>query len=217
MIILLGQQKGGCGKSTLVINLSVVLAQKGRDVLIVDADRQASASGWWADRKFNYPDAPRISCVQAFGEIDRTLEDLAARYEIVIVDTAGRDSEELRSALVVADSVLMPVKPSAFDIGAFNSLDKIVQQSRRINTKIEAYSVLSIAPTTSGGKEIGLAREAIKGYSGIQMCSAVIYDRKVFRDSVAVGLGVTEVKPDSSSVKQAQHEILKLTEEISHD
>jgi chromosome partitioning protein len=211
---LLGQTKGGVGKSTLAVNISVVLAQGGGDVLIVDADRQASASGWWADRKMNYPEAPKISCVQAFGEIDCTLEDLDKRYGYVIVDVAGRESEELRSALCVCNMVLIPVKPGQFDLSALHSLVKVVQQSRRINPSLSAYGVLSIAPTNAKGKEIAQAREAINGYPEIVQSKTVICDRKIYRDSITVGLGVTEVKDNSLSVKNAQQEIINLVGEI---
>jgi chromosome partitioning protein len=74
--------------------------------------------------------------------------------------------------------------------------------------------VLSIAPTNAKGKEISQAREAISGYTEIVQLNTVIFDRKIYRDSIAVGLGVTEVKSDSSSVKQAHLEIIKLVEEI---
>lgn len=214
MIFLLGQTKGGVGKSTLAVNIATVLAQKGGDVLIVDADRQASASGWWADRKMNYPDAPKIACVQSFGEIDNTLEDLDRRYEYVVVDVAGRESEELRSALCVCHTILIPVKPGQFDLNALHSLVKVVQQSRRINPSLSAYSVISIAPTNAKGKEIAQAREAISAYLDIVQVNTVVFDRKIYRDSVTVGLGVTEVKDSSLSVKNAQSEIINLVEEI---
>jgi chromosome partitioning protein len=217
LILLLGQTKGGVGKSTLAVNISVVLAQRGGDVLIVDADRQASASGWWADRKMNYPDAPKIACVQAFGEIDGTLEDLDKRYGFVIVDVAGRESEELRSALCVCDAILIPVKPGQFDLSALHSLATVVQQSRRINPTLKAYGVLSIAPTNAKGKEIAQARGAINGYPEVVQLTTVICDRKIYRDSISVGLGVTEVKDSSLSVKNAQGEVNNLVEEISHD
>ncbi len=46
MIVLVGGEKGGTGKTTLAINLAALRAIRGRDVLLVDTDPQGSASGW---------------------------------------------------------------------------------------------------------------------------------------------------------------------------
>jgi chromosome partitioning protein len=53
MIILTGSQKGGCGKSTTAVNLCAELAGQGHDVVLVDADRQATAANWAMDRADN--------------------------------------------------------------------------------------------------------------------------------------------------------------------
>jgi chromosome partitioning protein len=50
MIIVLAQTKGGVGKSTLAINLAIARAQKGADVLLVDADEQGTATDFTALR-----------------------------------------------------------------------------------------------------------------------------------------------------------------------
>lgn len=49
-ILLIGSQKGGCGKSTLAANISAALAHAGKDVVLVDADRQCTAANWAGDR-----------------------------------------------------------------------------------------------------------------------------------------------------------------------
>jgi cellulose biosynthesis protein BcsQ len=50
MIIVLAQTKGGVGKSTLAINLAIARARQGADVLLVDADEQATAADFTALR-----------------------------------------------------------------------------------------------------------------------------------------------------------------------
>ena len=50
MIILLGSQKGGCGKSTIAINIACSLANLDKDVVLVDADPQQSSANWVRDR-----------------------------------------------------------------------------------------------------------------------------------------------------------------------
>lgn len=50
MIILIGSEKGGVGKSTLATNLAVLLVSSGKDVVILDADRQSTCANWAQDR-----------------------------------------------------------------------------------------------------------------------------------------------------------------------
>ena len=95
MIILIGSQKGGPGKTTIAVNLAVEFARQGKDVVLVDADSQRSAARWHADRE-EQGHTPRIACVEKLGSIHLTLQDLANRYDTVIVDVAGKDSQEFK-------------------------------------------------------------------------------------------------------------------------
>ena len=74
MIILIGSQKGGCGKSTTAVNISAELANKGHDVVLVDADRQSTAANWAMDRAENKA-LPKVNCVQKYDNIRDTLLD----------------------------------------------------------------------------------------------------------------------------------------------
>ena len=96
MIIVVGNHKGGTSKSTLAVNLAVEYQHKGRKVIILETDPTVStASQWAADRK-NTTREP-ITTVRKTGRLGSTIDDLAATYDIVIIDTAGKDSTELRS------------------------------------------------------------------------------------------------------------------------
>ena len=100
MILLLGGEKGGTGKSTIATNLAAWLAVHGGDVILVDTDVQRTAANW-VDRRnlLNGVPAllngvPAVQCAERRGNVFHTLRDLAKRYEQVIVDAGGRDSEE---------------------------------------------------------------------------------------------------------------------------
>ncbi|MCK6053084.1 ParA family protein [Moraxella osloensis] len=67
MIILLGSQKGGCGKSTIAINIACSLANLGKDVVLVDADPQQSSANWVRDR--DETNLAKVHCVQRYGDI----------------------------------------------------------------------------------------------------------------------------------------------------
>lgn len=214
MIILLANQKGGCGKSTLACNISVVLAQRGGDVLLVDADRQVSASEWWAERKIAYPDLQKINCVQKYGALDDTLEDLNRRYEYIVVDVPGRDSEELRSALTRCHTLIAPFKPSQTDLNVLPTISQIVKNARWLNQDMAAYAVLSIAPTNTRINEVQQAQGLLRSGKELLLMESVIYDRKVYRDAMGEGLGVTEMTGKSDSEIASRQEVECLVAEV---
>lgn len=213
-IILVANQKGGVGKSTIATNLAVVLAQKARDALLLDADRQTSANEWWVERQNLQQDLPKINCLHKYGEIDLPLEDLNSRYEYIVVDVAGRDSDEMRSAMTVADVILMPYKPSAVDLATLHNMSAIIRSASRVNPKLIPYAFISIAPTNSKLREIEQAKDAIQGYPEMRLLKTIIYDRKVYRDAMAEGLGVTELKGKADSELASRREIKELVEEV---
>jgi chromosome partitioning protein len=115
MILLVGSQKGGAGKSTIATNLAAEYARQGSDVVLVDADVQRSSARWHADREAAGL-TPAIACIEKLGNISGTLNDLDGRYGVVIVDVAGKDSKEMRTGMVVAHKMIVTVRPSQFDL-----------------------------------------------------------------------------------------------------
>ncbi len=101
MIVLIGGEKGGSGKSCLAQNLAVYLQTASRDVLLLDTDPQGTTTDWAQEREDN-DGLVSLASVQASGNVRQTLLDLAKRYEDVVIDAGGQDSEALRSAMTVA-------------------------------------------------------------------------------------------------------------------
>ena len=199
MIVLLGHSKGGVGKSTLAVNLAVHQASEGLDVAIVDTDYQGSAAAWSAVRD-EEEITPRIPCVQVFGKVHRELEDLEQRYGFLIVDAGGRDSAELRTALGIADILLMPLQPSQADVWATEDIMQVLEQARSFNPDIRARAILNRCPTHPLVRETRESRSYLEA-AGIELADAVIRDRIAFRRSFGEGRGVSELRPlDDKSV-----------------
>src|SRR5919199_2858947 len=98
MIIAVLGEKGGTGKTTFATNLAGMRAAAGRDVLILDADRQGSAS-YWAEKREKH-DVPSVTSVQKFGTgLMRAVSDMARRYGDIVIDIAAGDSREIEGAL----------------------------------------------------------------------------------------------------------------------
>jgi chromosome partitioning protein len=192
MIILIGGEKGGAGKTTVATNLSACLAMASRDVLLVDADRQGSAQ-WWCDRRQEAGGLAPVQCVQRFGKLNTTVRDLASRFDDVVIDCGGQDSGELRSAMLVAEVMFIPVQASIYDLVTLQHVAELVESAQITNTTFRAHVFLSRAPTNQNSEE----RAALKALKDalpetIGVLESVIHDRRAFRDSPKVGKGVLE-------------------------
>lgn len=217
MILLVGGRKGGSGKSTIAMNICAALAKEGKDVMLVDADKQSSSAGWALERSTNKPEHGVVHCVQKYDEVHKTLRDLESRYEYVVVDAAGRDSPELRSAMVVAHTLVIPVRPSQLDLNTIPDMQKIINESRIINPDLRAFAVLSMGPTNPVINETAEAKEFLAEFPEIKLLNTIIRDRKIYRDSVPDGLGVVEIENTGESGRKAKKEITDLLREIYGD
>lgn len=214
MILLIGGEKGGTGKTTLAVNLAALRAMAGRDVLLVDTDIQASAS-YWALNRDEGKTQPRVACIQKFGKgLQTEVNDLATRYQDVIIDAGGRDSVELRSALVVADRAFIPIQPSQFDIWTLGRMDDLVNTVQGFNPTLEASVIISRASTNPSVSEVTEARSLLADFSHLQLAQTVIRDRIAYRKAARHGLGVVELKPMDA---KAAEELRALYQEVFHD
>ncbi|MGR9115404.1 MAG: division plane positioning ATPase MipZ [Gammaproteobacteria bacterium] len=208
MIILIGSQKGGCGKSTTAVNVCAELAGQGRDVVLVDADRQSTAANWAMDRAEN-PALAKVHCVQKYDNIRDTLLDLDQRYEYVVVDAAGRDSRELRTGMTAAHILVVPFRPSQPDLDTLPNMQEIIVQAKDLNPSLKVFGLITMAPTNPVIQEEADARDCLNDYPHIKPLSTMIRDRKAYRDAMSDGLSVVEM--DNAKAKS---EIKNLVTEI---
>lgn len=192
MIVLVAAEKGGVGKSTIASNLAIHLAHSGVDVVLLDTDAQATCARF-VERRDEAAIQPQVPCVQRTGEVSATLRDLARRYEVVIVDAGGRDSREMRSAMVVANLLLTPVKASQADLETLPKLNELINLARGLNPDLKASAVLSMAPSNPVIREVEGARELLAEFDQLELADTVIRDRKVYRDALLGGKGVVEL------------------------
>lgn len=194
MIILIGGEKGGTGKTTLTTNLAARFALEGKDILVVDTDKQGSASAWAASREENQY-MPRIPSIQKFGKyLPEQLRDLAKRYDCVIVDAGGRDSIELRAGLTVANILIIPIQASQFDVWTLGNMDEMVKQSKIYNPNLNAHIIINRASPNPSVNEIEEAKSIICDFEEIKLADVVIHDRIAFRKAAKSGLSVFEIE-----------------------
>lgn len=209
MIITIGSIKGGVGKSTLATNIAVSLAQHKSTVCLIDADRQKSSVNWANDRSTN-GFQPEIQCVVEYDKVKETALKLKDNYDFIVIDCQGRDSIELRSALVGSDILITPYKPSQLDVDTLHKMSKLVSDALELNPDLHAFAVLNMAPTHASSKEeIEDSIGAASKLPWITTLTTIIHDRKAYREATNQGAGVTE----TFNVK-AKKEIIELLKEV---
>jgi len=196
MIVIIGGEKGGTGKTTLATNLAALRVMCGKDVLLVDTDKQESANYWAYTRKDNLNISANVNSSQQLGgSIIRVTQDPSKQYEDIIVDAGGRNSSELRATMTIADSLFIPVQPSQFDIWTLARMDKLVDLAQRVNPKLGAYIIINRA---SNNPTVSEAYETIKlfnDYENLEFSGLVFKDRIAYRKAASQGLSVCELKP----------------------
>lgn len=213
MIVLIGGEKGGTGKTTLAIHLAANRTSNGRDALLVDTDKQGSASSWCAIRD-EEGRAPRVACIQKFGKgLRADIQALAAKYADLVIDAGGRDSVELRAAMTVADVLYIPIQASQFDVWTLDQMNILVEHATAINDRLRAFAVLNRASTNPAVKEADDARSALAEYEHLRPSTVVIRDRISFRKAAREGCTVSELT--ERDVK-AIAEIDALCKEVFH-
>jgi len=199
MIITVGGQKGGSGKSCLAQNLSVALVKKGHDVLLIDADPQQTSSDWADERSST--NAQQLDHQAMTGDISRTVVALAESGRVIVVDCGGRDTRELRSAMVVSDLVLIPTRPKRRDLKTLDYVADLVEKTRITNSALIARTVISQAPTLPSQIQRILDAKAVADSFGLPALNTVIFTRNVYDDAEESGLSVFEAEDEKAKTE----------------
>jgi len=139
MILTVGNIKGGVGKTTLAVNIAIVRASAGCDVLLVDGDEQRTAQTF-TELRATLRGEPGYTAVSLHGSALRTqVRQMATKYDEIVIDVGGRDTGSLRAALTVSHVVVIPVQPRSFDIWAVDNVAELIRDAcRSFPSKIDA-------------------------------------------------------------------------------
>jgi chromosome partitioning protein len=183
-------------------------------LLLIDTDRQPSASFWCSIREDNHI-TPRVASVQKFDKGVRTETlFLKEKYQDIIIDAGGRDSLELRGSLLVADKAIFPLRPSQFDLWTLGRLNTLVKTANEVNEKLKAYLLINQAHTNPVVKEVAEARKLISEFPNFTLLNTFICERISFRRATIRGMSVVEYLPED---QKAVEEIKLLYQEIFYE
>jgi chromosome partitioning protein len=209
VIILIGGEKGGPGKTTIATNIAAMRTIDVGDVLLVDTDRQPTSS-YWCSMREDKGVRPRVASIQKYDKAVRTeISELKKKFLDIIIDAGGRDSPELRGALLVCDKAIFPLRPSQFDLWTLGRLNSLVEVALEINENLKAYVVINQSSPNPAVKEAEEMKEFLNEFDNIKLLNSVICERIVFRRAALSGMAVTEYKPEDLKANEEMKSLYK--------
>jgi chromosome partitioning protein len=179
-------QKGGAGKTTLAIHLAAAAEASGRTALIIDTDPQATASQWAAWREGAAPEVIDSAPPRIAAKVEAARAQSA---QTIIIDTPPHADSAATRAVEVADLVLIPCRPSAFDLAAIKTTVSLIKLLGK-----PAWVVFTAGPAHAP-RMYEEAAELIRSF-GIEVCPHILPDRAVYRHASAAGKTALELEPD---------------------
>lgn len=199
MIVALLNQKGGVGKTTLALHLAGEWARRGDRVTLVDADPQGSALDWSEQRARE--GLPRLFGIIGLARdtLHREAPELARNADHVVIDGPPRVAGLMRSALLAADVVLIPVQPSPFDGWASAEILRLIEEARIFRPQLVVRFVLN----RSAARTI-IARETSEALAEQDppVLRSSIGQRVVFATAAQLGRLAFEIDHDSLAAKE---------------
>lgn len=193
--IIIAQQKGGAGKTTLAAHLAVVLAERGRPVAIMDIDPQQSLSAWHAARVRTLGNDGGIALRQVSGwRSGAEVQRLGRDFDYVLIDSPPHGETDSKVAMRASDKVLMPVQPSPMDYWAARQTIDLARREAR-------HFTLVLNRLPARGRLAEQIREMIAG-DGLAVARQALGNRQAFASSLLQGLGVTEAEPRSVAARE---------------
>jgi len=187
-VVSMSSRKGGAGKSTICVHLAVAAEAAGLRTAIFDLDPQASAA-LWADHRGEA--IPAVVPAQAPRLKSLLQQAIDGGADLILLDTPPHADGVSADAGAIADVILIPCRPSAFDLDAIGATVRLAQASKK-----PCWVIISAAPTQ--GSEVAETRLALES-AGVPVAPVVIHQRKAFSARAHQGRTAGEIEPEGKA------------------
>ncbi|EKQ1039957.1 chromosome partitioning protein ParA [Campylobacter jejuni] len=198
MIISICNEKGGSGKSTLAVNLSSRLAEDGDNILLFDSDPQRSTEVFINIRnnsnlKQNFKHSFDINLLNS------GFKNELNNYDAIIIDTGGRDSREMRKAMLLSNVIIIPTIASQYDVSVLDHMLNIYKEVKLINKNIILLILINrVSPNPFLIKELNNLidyiheKKEVNNLNDVFLLESVLYERQAYKRAVIEGKSISE-------------------------
>jgi chromosome partitioning protein len=211
-VITIASRKGGSGKSTVTAHMGVLGSGPGTPAVLVDLDPQRSLADWWRQRREEFPLLVETEAAD-LPDILRTARE--ERVPVVFIDTPPHAEAEIAAAIRVSNVVLIPCRPSAFDLWAAQATLEMAAALER-----PALVVLNACPAgrtiLSGFGENSAVREArtLLQQMGVNVARTALGDRLTYRTAIISGQAASELEPGGKAASEISALWAEITEHL---
>ncbi len=201
MLTVIGNLKGGTGKSTVAFNLAVWLAHDKSGVRVFDLDPQATLMD---TNEIRVEDGyePQIEVSNDIDELEMLVNSMGKKKTQLLADVSASNMPHLEKAISMAKRILIPVQPSQADIWSTQRFLKIVLSAIDKKNKPEILGFINRADTHLGVRETAEAEEALQLLPNIKALDTRLYQRTAYRRSFSEGLAVFEQDPMGKAARE---------------
>lgn len=211
MIVLVANEKGGVGKTSVAVNLAAHAAADGVRVLLLDTDPNGSTTGWLKTRaSIEPPPSNEIFTMVLTGAAPaKMLVDQAKHYDLVVVDVGAAAWKIMLEVAAIADLCIIPCSPGQYEVDAtqrvFAAFEKL--NALHVTGKVPAYVLPTMIPTNSRSREEAEFREFLANELSIPLMKSTLRSRKVWRECSKEGLALKELpgrQRDTKAIEEMQ-------------
>jgi chromosome partitioning protein len=194
MIVAIVNQKGGVGKTNLVVNLAFGTAGAGHKTALVDTDDQATALTFHKSHESNH-----LHLYAAGSDVRQFVKEL--RENFVFIDTPPHSADIMKLAMMAADLIIIPTRASPYDLHASHNTVKIYRLiEEKIGIAPPCYFLLNLI---KGGTL--LSKEApgyIAEHFKLPILKTRLHDYEAFRQAPLAGQSVIQSAPKSKAAAE---------------
>lgn len=201
-VVTLFNQKGGCGKTTMTIQLAGTLAIRGYKTLVVDMDDQNTATRWASQAPDEAPfPAAMMNLAAMGGKMHREIKNQLENYDFIFIDCPPAAlSPAPSSAMLISDLAIIPVVPAPADMWASVAAKKLALTAQLTNEEL----IIRILPNMVQ-KNTNLARDTLDVLAEdeeIPMTKSQVGSRSAFRECQLTGSTVHSLSKSSTAAQE---------------